>query len=44
MTDDQQARGSAPQRDNWERDVIRKLAEAALSEQRKARRWCIQFK
>lgn len=44
MTDDQQAHGSAPQRDNWERDVIRKLAEAALAEQRKARRWGILFK
>ncbi len=29
---------------NWERDVISKLAESALSEQRKARRWGIFFK
>jgi hypothetical protein len=30
--------------DRWERDVLRKLAENALSEQRTARRWGIFFK
>ncbi|MBX9962989.1 MAG: S49 family peptidase [Burkholderiales bacterium] len=44
MTDDQQTPGNTSQRDNWERDVIRKLAETALTEQRKARRWGILFK
>ena len=29
---------------NWERDVIEKLASAALQEQRRARRWGIFFK
>ena len=30
--------------DRWERDVLRKLAESALTEQRRARRWGIFFK
>jgi protease-4 len=30
--------------DNWERSVIEKLAQSALDEQRKARRWGIFFK
>ena len=30
--------------DNWERDVIEKLAFAALKEQRRSRRWGIFFK
>jgi len=33
-----------PEPERWERDVLRKLAEAALSEQRKARRWGVFFK
>ena len=30
--------------DRWERDVLRKLAESALTGQRRARRWGIFFK
>jgi len=33
-----------PKDDNWQRDVISKLASTALDEQRKARRWGILFK
>ena len=33
-----------PEPERWERDVLRKLAESALSEQRKARRWGVFFK
>ncbi len=44
MADDQQAASSGARGDNWEREVIRKLAENALTEQRKARRWGILFK
>ena len=36
--------GLPPKQDGWEREVIEKLAFAALSEQRKARRWGIFFK
>jgi len=44
MADDQQVEAAATRGGNWERDVIRKLAESALAEQRKARRWGILFK
>jgi protease IV len=44
MADDQQVEAAAPRGESWERDVIRKLAESALAEQRKARRWGILFK
>ncbi len=33
-----------PQSDNWERQVLEKLARGALDEQRRARRWGIFFK
>jgi protease-4 len=33
-----------PEPERWEREVLRKLAESALSEQRKARRWGVFFK
>ncbi len=46
---EQQAGGAggaspAPKTDSWERDVINRLAFAALAEQRRARRWGIFFK
>jgi protease-4 len=44
MADDQQVEADAARGENWERDVIRKLAESALAEQRKGRRWGILFK
>lgn len=44
MADDQQVEAAATRGGNWERDVIRKLAESSLAEQRKARRWGILFK
>jgi protease-4 len=44
MADDQQVQGAAGRGDNWEREVIRKLAESALAEQRRGRRWGILFK
>jgi len=33
-----------PDQDNWHRDVVNKLAFAAVNEQRRARRWSIFFK
>ncbi|GAA4019138.1 S49 family peptidase [Actimicrobium antarcticum] len=36
--------GEKPKKDGWERDVIEKLAYAALAEQRARRRWGIFFK
>jgi protease-4 len=44
MADDQQVEAAAARGENWERDVIRRLAESALAEQRRARRWGILFK
>jgi protease IV len=39
------ATGGTPKRpENWERDVLERLAFAALAEQRRARRWGIFFK
>lgn len=37
-------RAGAKGNDNWERDAITRLASAALTEQRRARRWNIFFK
>jgi protease-4 len=39
-----QARTEAPANPNWEREMIEKLAFAALTEQQKARRWSNFFK
>jgi protease-4 len=36
--------GNTPGGNNWERDVLEKLAFAAIKEQRRARRWGIFFK
>lgn len=41
---DNQAVAHGRQKDNWERETIEKLAFAAVTEQRRARRWGIFFK
>src|SRR3990167_3491126 len=40
----QQRATSTPRNEGWERDVVEKLAFAALGEQRARRRWGIFFK